>query len=112
MRYRASCLIGSSKRRAGKRGLPHTITTDDIEARIANGVCELTGLPFVLETDYEWTNHPMAPTIDRIDPNKGYVPENIQMVCAGINQLKSQYPTTVVRVLAKAYLKATNGVKL
>ncbi len=67
-----------------------TITYKDID-RAYRDTCPVTGLPF----DMECTVHngrminPNAPSLDRRDSSKGYVPGNIQVVLAWVNNAKS-----------------------
>ena len=67
-----------------------TITFDDID-RAFRGTCAITGLPF----DMECTVHGgrminlNAPSLDRKDSSRGYVPGNIQVVLAWVNNAKS-----------------------
>jgi len=110
---KAKHLVADARKSAKKRGLPHTIEAEVIAAIIEEGTCQLTGMPFILETGETLgvRIHPASPSLDRIDPNKGYTPENVQVVCWAINALMHQWPTHISRVYAKAFLNATNGVK-
>lgn len=49
-----------------------------------NKQCKLSGLPLIAEI-----NHPDAPSIDRIDNNKGYSIDNVQLVSQRVNKAKS-----------------------
>ena len=44
------------------------------------GRCAITGIPFVYET-----NHKFAPSPDRLDDTKGYVPGNVRMIIVPLN---------------------------
>jgi hypothetical protein len=73
------------------------------------GVCEATGLPLVFERSIKYSMHPSTPSVDRIDPRRGYTKDNCQVVCAAINYMMGQYPTHLTRVYARAFLNATDG---
>ena len=59
--------------------------------------CALTGLPlgFVGDTD----DLQMRPSLDRIDSDGHYTPDNVQIVCRFINRWKSADPDEMVRRL-------------
>lgn len=80
---RADQLIRSIKSRSKKRGLACDLGQHiaDIQARIDAGFCELSGLPF----DIILGVSPFAPSIDKIDPNGGYLYSNIRVVCHSVN---------------------------
>lgn len=80
---RAACMIATIKIRAGKRNLEFDLDNhvDEIQERINNGFCELTGYPFNKGLGRLFD----TPSIDRIDPSKGYVYENIRIVLNLIN---------------------------
>lgn len=109
---RARNLWWACKQRARRKGIPFTLNLDVLIAKMEPEVCQLTGLPLVLEMNDDWRIHPLAPSVDRIDSAKGYTNHNTQVIAFGINSLKAQYPTEVVRVLAKAYINATKGTKI
>jgi len=69
-----------------------TITYDDID-RAFRGTCPVTGLPFDMEcTVYNGRMINMnAPSLDRKDSSEGYVPGNIQVVLAWVNNAKSNH---------------------
>jgi hypothetical protein len=81
---RAKYLVAECRRRSARRGLAFDLDqhTPEIQTRIDQGRCELSEVP--LKT----TMGPMAfdsPSIDRIDPSKGYVYSNIRVVCRAMN---------------------------
>jgi hypothetical protein len=75
----ARYLLNSSRSNARKRNLPHTITEKDISIP---DICPVFKTSFIFNTPY-------APSIDRIDNSKGYVPGNIQIISKKANMLKS-----------------------
>jgi hypothetical protein len=86
-------MVVSSKHAARKRkergrlncGI-HTITTDDVLKikDLQNNKCVYTGQELIWEY-----NHNYKASIDRIDSNRGYIPDNIQLVSQIANQAKS-----------------------
>lgn len=78
--------------RAKRKELEFTITKDDLINKYneQNGKCALTGIDMTFEM-YNNRNHTNI-SIDRIDSNKGYTLDNIQLVCMSVNQFKNDIP--------------------
>jgi len=57
-----------------------------------NGKCAITNMPMVCESD-----NIESVSIDRIDSNKGYVHDNIQLVCRWVNLAKSVFLDDQIR---------------
>lgn len=72
-------LIHSRKRK------PNCLTLEDVVdmAIRSEGRCEVSGVPFNFEVHGK--RRPFAPSIDRIDSDKGYSPENTRLVCHAVN---------------------------
>ena len=98
-------LLGASKQRAKRRGLRHTLTTEWLTKAIEKGTCALTGLPFYLGPHQYKHAHPLSPSIDRIDPSRGYIPSNVQLVCAAVNAAKGEYSLDVLKMIARTFLQ-------
>ena len=49
----------------------------------SGGRCEVSGVPF--NFDYHGKRRPYAPSIDRINSDVGYTPENSRLVCYLVN---------------------------
>ena len=84
-------MLNKCRERAKYHGWEMTLTKDWLEQKIKAGFCELSGLPFDLSFDTEFTHNPNAPSIDRIDCNKGYTPENCRVVLWSLNHALSEY---------------------
>lgn len=77
-------LLITSRHRAKKRGLPHTIRREDI---LIPDVCPITLLPLVFRVGHE--NRLWSMSLDRVDSSKGYVPGNVAVISLRANFLKS-----------------------
>lgn len=67
--------------------LPFTITPLDLQMLYnTNNKCALSGIS--LELDFTKSLQKQNLSVDRIDPNKGYTPDNIQLVDKRINMMK------------------------
>ena len=86
---RGSCIshkLAGSKRHAKAKKLEHTIDLTYLRNlwNIQKGLCKYSGLPLGNIGDGLY-----SPSIDRIDSSKGYIEGNVQWVCWGINDMKS-----------------------
>jgi len=75
-------MLNNSKQRAKVVDLEHTLTIDDI---VIPDYCPVLNIK--LETG-DRKNHENAPSIDRIDNNKGYIKSNIMIMSTRANKLK------------------------
>lgn len=80
----------------------------DITDIVIPTVCPKTGIPLVIHT--ERGKFPDTPSIDRIDPNKGYIKGNIQIVSFWYNIAKLNWDERVFIDLCRqvTYLHDTN----
>ncbi len=84
----ATKLIKRAQRGAKKREIEFAITQADILPLLKPGACPLSGYKF----RYTYGAYdPYAPSIDRIDSNKGYVPGNIRVICYILNVGMNQF---------------------
>lgn len=80
--------------RASKAGQDHTITIDYLfHKAMTTPFCPLTGARLEYERGGDGSptgGTANSPTVDRIDPNKGYVPGNIWIVSKRANSIKAR----------------------
>jgi hypothetical protein len=84
--------------------LEHTLKETDI---IVPTICPVLGI----QISHQKTNgipHPNSPTIDRIDNNKGYTPDNIIVVSRRANVLKNDASMEELRKIISFYDNITN----
>jgi len=83
--------ITEIRRGAKKRGLEFNITTQQLWDLInkQNFKCALTGEPITINKN--WRKYDFTASLDRIDPNQGYILGNIQWVHKRVNKLKSNF---------------------
>lgn len=79
--------LNKCRYRSRLRKMPCTITRDDIVMALmaSGGRCAVTGMPFSNQKFEGRKYRPMMHSIDRIDSAKGYVWDNVRIICAGVN---------------------------
>lgn len=90
-------MLMNSRQRAKKAGLEHTLTREDV---IIPEFCPVLGIK--LHTEDRKAKF-AAPSIDRIDNNKGYTPDNTVVISVRANLLKKDATLTEMRALVKFY---------
>lgn len=86
-------MVRSSRARALKIGIEHTITVEDI---YVPEICPALGIKLRVNKGRPGDD---SPSLDRIDPTKGYIKGNIQVLCNLANRIKSNAtPEQVMKV--------------
>tara|TARA_R110002020_G_scaffold50716_7_gene143251 strand:+ start:34361 stop:34753 length:393 start_codon:yes stop_codon:yes gene_type:complete len=85
--------LKNARKRAGKRSMPFNISRDYIielfESQL--GKCYYSGIDInVVKKDPKTTIDPFKMTLDCIDPQKGYVEENVVWCAYCINSMKQK----------------------
>jgi len=75
-------MLYSARHRAKHKGLDFNIELDDI---VIPDVCPVLGMPLIL---YQDSQQRTSPSLDRIDPTKGYTKGNIQVISWFANTMK------------------------
>jgi len=97
-------LLGTAKYRAKKEGLPFNLTAEWALATW-KGVCEISGIPFVLNK----RRSVFSPTIDKIIPKLGYEQNNCRFVLFGVNALKYNSADADMYAIAAAITACHRG---
>lgn len=91
--------------RARKKNLEFDVTLDDVKElwNKQGGKCALSGL----EMTYIFGNGrtPTNISIDKKDCSKGYVKDNIQLVCMAVNQMKSDLSYSELLIFCKSIIQ-------
>jgi len=85
----------NAQHRAKKKGIPFTISMEDI---VIPETCPLLGIPLVSTND---KRDPRNPSLDQIDPGKGYTLDNIQVISSRANWLKADATLTELKTLVE-----------
>lgn len=99
---RASVLVATVRTRARKRGLEFNLDQflPELQARIDLGLCEVTGEPFDLSPGRKFS----SPSLDRIDPKKGYTFENTRIVLNLVNAAMGDWGEEVLAEVMTRWL--------
>ncbi len=90
IRGRTLTLLKSAQRRSKNLSLDINVDYDFIYSQVSGGVCAATGLAFDLDKPEGSMKNPYAPSIDRVDPNKGYTKDNTRIVIWQYNLMKGE----------------------
>jgi hypothetical protein len=97
--------VAMARHRAKKIGVPCDLTWEYVRDNWT-GKCALTGLPFVfVEEGRDQHISPYSPSLDRIEPKKGYTIGNVRWVLNAINMFRSNNSDDVMLSIAKALLE-------
>lgn len=103
---RVNRMIHNAKTGAKNRHKVFTITKEDILPALERGVCEVTGIPFDFSPHPTMNHNPLGPSIDRIDSDKGYTPDNIRIVLWFVNcalgECSDEQALPILKILVKA----------
>jgi hypothetical protein len=82
-RYRANELIRLARVRAKKKNLPFNLDeyAAQLTERVNRNVCEMTGIALQRKLPKEFN----TPSLDRVDPSRGYVYDNVRVICYALN---------------------------
>lgn len=104
--------LQGAKQRAAIRGLPFDLdlawaleTVEDQGFK-----CPLSSIPFFMECAVATNTHPFSPSLDRIEPSKGYVRGNVRIVIFAINMMLLDWGTEVFERVISGY-RYTKGTK-
>ena len=78
-------LLIRAKQSARKKGIDYELDRPWIEELLREGKCAVSGIDFVFEVK---SRSPWKTSIDRINPNRGYIKDNCRLVCFAYNTLK------------------------
>lgn len=106
-------LVGHARDRARDKNLPFNIDLDYVRAMVGENA-ELASHCPVFNVRLEWSCQrgngskplPNSPSIDRIDPERGYVKGNIKIISFRANQIKSDASPSELKLVAAYCSKA------
>jgi len=93
-----SMILARLRHRAKKRGWEFSITADDLELP---EFCPVLGMKLVARKGIDARTSPCAPSVDRFDNSKGYIPGNVRVISARANVLKNDATLEEVRAILR-----------
>lgn len=103
---RLALMLTSAKNRCKSKGIEFNITKDEIARR---ETCPISG---VILNFSSTKISDESPTLDRIDPSKGYVPGNVWVVSYRANRIKSNATSEELFKIAAAVKKVEDRLKM
>lgn len=105
-KYPYAQIISHIRERSKTKGLECTINCAWAH-KTYTGYCSITGLQFIRIRGHGNVNA-YHPSVDRIDPNKGYTPDNCRWVLFAINCFKNKFSDDDMYYIANAMLNNVN----
>ena len=106
-KWRLNRLVAMARNRAKSKGLDFNIDSEYVVQLWEDnfGCCALTGINFDLNfTNKKGQVNPNTVSIDRINPQLGYIKGNIRLITYHMNVALSEYGIEQFEILAKSYL--------
>ena len=102
---RIAHLASTAKVRAKEKQVPFDVSNEYLIKLYEeqDGRCLLTKRPFDLTRSNENRVNPNAPSLDRIDPQLGYVNSNVRFIIYHLNVALNEYGQLEFRKLIKDY---------
>jgi len=95
-------LVRSAKARAKEKGLAFDLVATDV---VVPSTCPICDIPLCI-AEGRWAGN--SPTLDRVDPETGYVKTNVRVICFNCNAVKSNGSAELHEKIA-AYMRGHNG---
>jgi hypothetical protein len=92
----ASRMVNHARARAKRHGIYFAITKSDISIP---SHCPILGIPLEVGRGYARDS---SPSLDRINPNKGYLPDNIWVISMKANRMKGDMTLGILRDMVSA----------
>ena len=101
---KSAILLRHAKARSNKYNFPFDLDRDWVIKKLKAGICELSKIPFDLTANGKNHFNPYGPSIDRIDPQKGYTKNNCRIILICINFAIGQWGIKNYLTVAKTVI--------
>ena len=107
MDYRIKHIMRNAKQRSRKKGLEFNLTYNYLKNLLLSQDCKcaLTRVPLILGTR---DNKEQSLSLDRIDPNEGYIEGNVQWTTIQVNFMKTDLTMDELKRLCKKILEVVD----
>lgn len=102
-------MLASIKSRSKKLGIDFDLTLDWIKEHSVGKKCPMTGAPFVMDFS---NSDPYKPSVDKIDPTKGYTQDNCRVVSWIYNRTKGTWTDMDVYSFALQVVKLNESKRV
>lgn len=101
---RAAHMLNNARSRAQRLGLNCTLTQEWIKEKLDNGLCEVTGIPFVIQMNNGKgrRNNSFSPSIDRINQTGDYTSDNCRITVWIYNRARGAFPDSSFDIMVEA----------
>lgn len=106
---KANILLRHAKNRSEKRKIDFDLDKNWLVEKLNYGKCELSDIEFDFSSNGLSHFNPLSPSIDRIDPNKGYTKDNCRVVLVCVNFGIGQWGIDIYKKVAKAVINTQNN---
>lgn len=84
--YLQKVLLSKAKKRSKQKSLDFNLTLDDL-VNVKNKVCPISGQSIIYKSGVDYKR---SASLDRVDPNKGYISGNVNIISYEGNYLKNR----------------------
>ncbi len=108
LRGRAHLLYYDTLKRIKTKGDKTDLTKEWFVKKLADGKCQITGAKFDLNRVKGKHFNPFAPSIDKVNPKKGYTKRNCKIVLWGLNNAKAEMSMKEFKAFIKLLWEGLN----
>lgn len=103
----------SARKNAVKRRISFSLQRTEFEqiVRRSNRCCEVTGIPFCLDSSGSTRRRPFAPSLDRIDSRQPYVFANCRLVCIATNMALGEWGIEVAAKISRGIVRHRQALR-
>ena len=104
--WRLAKLLSMAKNRAKEKKLDFDLTLEYLKGLWdgTDGKCQVSNIPFELRRPEFGKVHPYAPSIDRIEPSRGYTKGNVRIIVYQLNVALSEFGLEQFNNFVKLYM--------